>query len=286
MILTKVLPYTVEAFRSFYDDEFIASFTHKRLAKGQIDPAQTLKLVERLNAGVCLKIPCVSFNQEMLSGDQLDGGACSAIAFRVAKEALTLLKKMKENLLKPSNKTICFVLRFSEFVRNLEVIADSKRPQDKAVQCEIRTEQAAFNTIFVDRDRVRSGNAVSEKMGALALFYGLKVVESSPELRVKGNEHLAAQLLKQMRSVKEGVYILRVIQENQEKPNHKLEEKGHTAVYLKTVSEEYYFDPQLGSYALFSESAKPNLIYNALLSGNEKFGVDVLSFHRLEEQET
>lgn len=278
MIALKVLPYTVEAFQSFYEDEFISSFTHTNLAKGQIDPTQTLKLVERMNTEARLKMPCISFKREMLHGDQLSGGACSAIAFRVAKEALTVLKNLRgKDQFKPTQKAISFVLRFSEFVRDLEELANSKRSQAKLLQSTIRTEQTAFNTIFVDREMVRAGNAVPEKIGAMALFYGLKVMESTPELRVKENELLESQLMEQMRSLNEGVYILRIIQEER---NHKLEEKGHTAVYINTGDERYYFDPALGSYILL----KTNLIYNALLSANEKFGVDVLSFHRLEEE--
>ncbi len=282
MFLSGILPYTIDAFHSFYGDEFIAIFTHATLATGQIDRTQAKKLVEQLNAGASRIMPCISFNEEMLTGNQLEGGACSSIAFRVAKEALVLQSDLKEiRELKPSSREQSFALRFSDYVHNLEDMAKGKNAPSKALQSLVRTEQAAFNTITVNRDTIHPGNAVSEKVGAMAPFYGLKVVESSPELRVKGNEQLEKQLLEQMRSLKEGVYFLRIIQE---KYNHKLEEKGHSAVFIKTESAEYSFDPAVGSYTLFSEASKTNLIYNTLLSANERFGVDVLSFHKLEEE--
>lgn len=280
MVLSNILPYTVQAYRDFYNEDFITGFTHASIAKGQIDPAQSLQFVEKLNAEACQVIPSVSFNHEMLSGTQLEGGACSAVAFRVAKEALSQLKNLSENhQLRPSHRDVNFALRFYRFINHLEERVTSKRAPDKAFQIMIRSEQAALNTITVNREKV-SGNAVSEKISAMASFYGLKTVKSSPELRVKGNEQIETQLLEQLGGLEVGVYLLRIIQE---KYNHKLEEKGHSIIYIKTAGEEYYFDPALGAYVLFP-LAKIHLIYNALLSANERFGVDVLSFHKLEEK--
>ena len=280
MIETKILEYNSEAYHSFYDYEFIASFTHTNLATGQIDADKVLELVERLNGSARIYVPSISFEQEMVKGDQLVGGSCSAIAFRVAKKALLLMKEHPP--LNPSNRELCFAIRFSEFVRNFEEDANSKRQQAKVIQFAIRNEQAAFNTITVDRDLIRCGNGVSEKISALALFYELKVVKSSCELRVKGNAQLEQQLLEQIKNFKAGVYLMRIIQE---KYNHKLEEKGHTAVYIHTGCSEYYFDPALGAHTVFPESTKPHLIFNALLSANQRFGVDVASFHQIEEVE-
>lgn len=278
----KILPYTVEAYQQHYGDEFMGGFTHASLAKGQIDTKQCLTLVGKLNVGAKRVMPCISFNPAMLRGAQLEGGACSAVAFRVAKEALRLQKCLIDKQhIKNSRKEMSFALQLSRFIGDLEKGATSKRAADKVLQTTIRTEQAAFNTITVDREVISSGNAVSKKVGAMAPFYGLKVVESSPELRVRENEHLEAELLEQFQSLKPGVYFLRIIQE---KYNHKLEKKGHSVVYIKTDDAEYNFDPALGVYTLLSEASKRHLMYSALLSAHQRFGVDVLSFHRLEEE--
>lgn len=276
MYLPNILPYTDKVYQSLYEDEFITSFTHSNLAKGQTDLAKAAKFVDRLNVGS----KCITFNQAMLKGDQLSGGACSAIAFRVAKEALLLLRSLNLELT-PSNREKSFASQLSRFVQIQEQIATGSAAEEKREQLEFRTEQMALNTITVDRDVIKSGNAVAQKISAMAPFYGLKVVESSSELRVRGNDQLEAQLSKQTGKLKEGVYFLRIIIEEN---NHKREQQGHSIVYIKTGQAEYYFDPTLGYYHLFPEATKTNLIYNALLSANQKFGVDVLSFHRLEEE--
>lgn len=277
-----VLPYTTQAYQDLYEDEFITTFTHGSLAEGKTDPAKALKFVNQLNAGSSQVIPCITFNQKMLKGNQLTGGSCSAIAFRVGKEALSLLKSLQGGKqLNPSSRERSFASHLSRFVQMQELIATGTAADEKREQLEIRSEQMALNTITVDRDALRSGNAVAEKISAMAPFYGLKVVESSPELRVRENGQLETHLSKQMQSLKEGVYFLRIIIEEN---NHKLEQKGHSVVYIKTDRAEYYFDAALGFYHLFQESTKTNLIYNALLSANQRFEVDVLTFHRLEEE--
>lgn len=279
--LTHILPYNVEAYQEFYRDEFINGFTHAYFAIGTIDVDKGLEIVEKLNGKACRVMPCVSFNPALLNKEILSG-ACSAIAFRVAATAISLLKNLKENdQLKPANREISFALRFSKWIRDFEENAASMRASNRLMIREIRTEQEALNTITVDREKICSGNAVSEKVGAMAPFYGLKVVESSPEIRVTGNDQLEAQLLEQIRNLVEGVYFLRIIQE---KSNDKLEEMGHSLVYIKASDADYFFDPNLGAYALFSEARKANLICNAMQSVNCFFHVDVLSFHRIEEK--
>jgi len=279
-----LLPYTVQAYQDFYEDEFITSFSHSSLAEGKTDLEKAMLFVHRLNNGSSQVMPCISFNQRMLKGNQLTGGSCSAIAFRVAKKALSLLKSLEQKQLNPSSKERSFASHLSRFVQKQELIATGTTAEAKREQLEIRSEQMALNTITVDREKVGSGNAVAEKISAMAPFYGLRVIElSKEELQVRENAQLETQLSKQMRDLKEGVYFLRIIIKED---NHKREQKGHSVVYIKTDYGEYYFDPALGLYHLFSETTKTNLIYNALLSANQKFGVDVLSFHRLEEGQT
>lgn len=279
MFPSQVLPYNVKAYSEYYVDEFISSFTHASLATGQIDRDTGLMLIKKLDDKASHRMPMISFNRAMLTGSQLEGGACSAIAFRVAKEAIAFLNHLRDQShLKTTSKQLSFALRFGRLIQNFEEMAISKRSLDKTVQTAIRTEQAALNTITVNRQVIRSGNGVAEKVGAMASFYGLKVVESTPEIRVNGNEQLATLLADQIHTLSEGVYLLRIIQE---KYNHKLEEKGHSVVYIKSNDLEYIFDPALGAYTLFSESIKTNLLYNALMSANQKFGVDLLSFHKL-----
>lgn len=276
-----VLPYNVEGFSNFYRNEFITGFTHTTLATGQIDRKQAEEHLGRLNERSIQIMPSIFFNQEMLTGNQLEGGACSAVSFRIINEVFDIFQTLSNASVGSDLREIMFSVRLLKSVCALEEVATGSRGPDKAGQMAIRTEQMALNTITVDRDKVRSGNAVPEKIRAMATFYGLKVVESYPELRVKGNQDLDRQLSEQLNGLKEGVYFMRIIQE---KYNHKLEEKGHSIVYIKTIKSEYYFDVALGCYIPFNEAGKVNLVCNALLSANARFGVDVMSLHRMEEE--
>ncbi len=278
---TVILPYNVESYQELYAEEFITSFTHSALAEGPTDLEMARKFTKQLNeAALQAKLLYISFNDKMFKGNVLKDGACSAIVFRVAKEAIRLHKFLNQIIqLKPSSRESSFGLHFARYVFELESMATggNKEPA-KSEQKMIRTEQMALNMITVNRNVLNKGNAVAEKVGAMAPFYGLKVVESSSELRVKKNEQLQVELSQLKLGLIDGVYILRIIQEEY---NHKLEVKGHSILYIKRGEAEYYFDPALGCYRLFAEVAKTNLIYNALLSANERFGVDTLSFHRL-----
>src|SRR5580700_11182249 len=199
MILTHILDYTVTAYQRAYANEFMHSFTHSGLATGACDLEQAQTIVQRLNQDSQRSMSCISFNEGMLSGSQLEGGACSAIAFRVAKQAFEVLARLrKESQLTAASRDKCFTIQLMRFIGELEAMATSHRSSDKGVQKEIRTEQLAFNTITVDREKVIGGNAVFAKIAALSFFYGLKVVESTPEIRVKGNEVLEKQLFEQL----------------------------------------------------------------------------------------
>lgn len=259
--MSYVLPYNSGAYRSFYADEFISSFTHGPLAKGECNLDQAKQMVKCLNEKA--KVSSISFNPEMLTQNQLVGGACTAIIFRLARELLPL---MRENRV--------FFKNFHHLIKELEEVATGSKTIDKATQKAIRTEQLALNTITVDRNRTYSDYAVSEKIGAMASYYGLKVIDSSQEIPMHA-------LVDSLASLGKGAYLLRIIQKAN---NHKLEKQGHSILYLKTEGSEYYFDPALGGYSLFQGAAKANLVYNAALSADAQFGVDSLTVHRLEEE--
>lgn len=275
-----ILPYSVEAYKDYYTEEFMTGFTHRSLAAGQCDPLRSREIVKLLNAKAAQIQPTISFNEEMLTSDQLVGGACSALAFRVGREALKINASLKGSGLSPMNQERSFIFQLIRFIQGLEQAATSQKAADKGLQSAIRTEQLALNTITVNRDEIKTGDAVSEKIQAMSPFYGLDSVESTSEIRVKGNEMLKEELEETLSELGEGVFFMRIIQE---KYNHKLEEKGHSMILINKAGSQYYFDPALGAYALFSETKKNSLIYESLQSANIRHGVDLLSFHRLEE---
>jgi hypothetical protein len=201
-------------FQAFYFAGKFSCIYHKNLATGQCDMQQAKAFVGRLNEKACHTIPTISFNNEMLLGNQLDGGACSAIAFRAAKETLCIMSRLQKSGLTPRSQEKSFAVQFTKMVSELEEIATSQTAPSKKIQEMIRSEQLALNTITVDRNVIKEGNAVKEKVSAMAPFYSMKVVHSTSELRVKANDKLEEELKTLIGELSEGVYFLRIIQEN------------------------------------------------------------------------
>lgn len=277
-----IYPYSTNAYSNRFECDFLSGFTHARLAQGAVDQPLAKQFVEKSNECAQKCMPCISFNQEALQNQkELKGGACSPISFRISRSTLKIARKVEQKPLSSEAKDRVFSQKFTRKVMKFESMATSQRKPDKTAQIMIRTEQFALNTITVNRKKITSGNAVKEKVTAMAAFYDLKVVDSTKEIRVKGNPKLKEELTSLVQRLQPGVYFLRIIQE---KKNHKLEEKGHSALYIKRANgSEYYFDPALGNYSLISEEGKQEFLYQSLRSANERFGVDTFSFHRLEE---
>lgn len=277
------LPYEDAAYRKFYANEFIAEFDDGPLATGTIDLEQAKGIVTTLNEKVPKVTQVVTFNAEMLTGEQLGGGACSAISLTIAKGAFKIIAELEKNSeLTQEHKVRVLAARLGLLVNEMHAIAKSNNKESEAAKKQLRTLQYAFNAITVDRI-VKVAHVVEDKMKALATHFALDVSESTPEVQVSGNSNLESQIKTQTKTLKNGVYLIRVIDF---KNNHKMENCGHTITYIKFLESEFYFDPHLGLYQLFAESKKANLIYNALVSAQKKFKVDFMSFHKLENAKT
>lgn len=272
-----ILPYSSEAYASYYAPEFLANFDRTSLATGLCDSKQSEEFVRTLN----LKSSSgITFNFEMLTQNQLSGGACSAVAFRVIKKALHLLATLRGSGLGAQGQRLLFSAKFTNLVQELNAVAISKRKEDKEIQVTIRSEQLALNTITVDRNQKKEGGdyAVPDKIESMAPFYHLRVVESYPSIKVDENPELKMQLEDLFKTIKEGVYLLRIIVP---KNNHKLEEKGHSIVLIKNDGVIYYFETQLGAYLLSNDIS--GFLFNTMLSAKQTYKVDQLSVHRLDE---
>lgn len=277
----QVLSYDDVDYRAFYRNEFIAEFNHGPLAQGITDQNKAKQIVEALNESVLKETAAVTFNQAMIKTNQLTGGACSVISLQVAKAAFEILEQLaKQDDLTEEHKGRIFIQRVAQTVNDIHVLGKVNNKKNEEARRDIRTIQQAFNAITVDRT-VKVDHIVQEKMKALAIYFGFRISESTPEIQVNGNLKLKALVEEQMQTLKEGVYLIRVIDYTN---NHKLENCGHTIIYIKSLKSELYFDPRLGLYQLFAECQKTNLIYNALLSAQMRFKVDVVSFHKLESR--
>lgn len=279
-INTSMLPYEDAAYRSFYEDEFLAEFNHGPFAKGATDLEKAKEIVAGLNESASKVTSVVRFNPDIGKSSYIEGGICSVISFQVAVEAFKIFEQLRNRTdLTEEHRGRILANRIALFVNGFHALGQSNKKNAEEAKKHARTVQQAFNTILV---KGKVAHHVQEKMKALASFYNLQVSESTPSIQVSGNTTLKGYIENQTRSMKEGIYILRVIDH---KDNHKQENCGHTIIYIKGFKTELYFDPRLGLYQLFEESKKTNIIYNALISAQAHFKVDFLSFHKLEKNE-
>lgn len=277
---TSVFDYDRRIYADHYRQEHMAKFCHDQLAKGVIGPEEGRKIVSVLNHLAPSVAKSISFDQKMIAS-QLVGEACTVISLQAAKEVFkTMAEQEAEQDLNEDSKDKVFILGVRKIMEKMSKEACSSKAKYKERRKQIRTIQQAFNTITVDRD-LKVENIVQEKMKALAAYYHLKVTHSTSEIEINDCD-FQSKLDGEIKALKSGVYLMRIIKY---KNNHKLEEHGHTVIYIKTERSTLYFDVALGLYQLFNESKKTHLIYNSLLSAKLRFGVDRLSFHQLELRE-
>lgn len=266
-----LLPYTPDAYKNHYNLSFITDFAHKPFAAGVTNLEEAKELIVQLNS--VNKTKSISFDANMLTNNQLTGGACSAIALRVAREVFNLTEQLeKENLTKSDRKCALFN-KIRQIIEEVNQEGKSSKTSGKAMHT--RTIQQAFNTICVDRNKAVE-DVFQDKIKAIASFYNLTVSKSSEEAVVNEECNMQELLERQIGSLDAGIHLLRIIDY---KYNHKLENCGHSALYIKLGKVNLYFDPALGLYHLVD---RVELVYNALKSAQQRFKVDRFRFHKLE----
>lgn len=258
-----VREYTRQMYQRDYKEAFLGDYNHGPLRQGEIDPNESHRIIEVLNR----RAPKgVFFNPDLLE-KELEGGACSAIALCVAKKAVELEAEPES-----------FLLKIAETVRLLNAEALKGSQAAKSGRRRMRSIQAAFNTICVDKTQ-KVDDIAQEKIRAIAAYYSLGVQSSTEQIRVAGNDALQEDIERQLRALDEGVYLLRILHLED---NHKLEAKGHSVVYMKLPGIEAYFDAQLGLYDLTKSVGENDLLYQSLRSAQLRFQVDCFKFHKLE----
>lgn len=136
---------------------------------------------------------------------------------------------------------------------------------------EMRTRQAAYNTI-----RVVPGteNALQKKVQALALHLGFQMAYASAEVYFASQEMSSI-----MADLPQGAFLIRMIKPTQ---NEKLEEYGHSLVYIKTKNSHFFYDPSKGLQQLASQKKKHlEELYYQLNSWFEDYGLTKIGFYQL-----
>ncbi len=218
--------------------------------------------VEEIVASLGVKSPLgICFNKNKITSF-LMGGACSALALEFVERYLRLQKDM-----------------MSGKIENQEPYFDrvKKIGTHLAQSCEaMRTRQRAFNTIEVIQPCV-SLDPFQSKVQALANFHSLFITHSSTEINVH-KQLDEAEVCNVVDGLPNGAYFLRIIKPAQ---NEKLEEHGHSLVFVKENGMKLVYDPNFGLENLAGEKPSRALLQSFITNFNS-YQVSKARFYRLE----
>lgn len=170
----------------------------------------------------------IDFNKNKITGS-VEGGTCTAMSL----EFVDSLLKIKKN----SPKCVNDKSKFNNILSLQEKFKQSSE--------EMRIRQAAYNTIEVIK-----GDYIDyskNKMQSLLNFHDFKINYCSNEINTETRKE---EFAKTVHELPKGTYILRVIKPNE---NEKLEEHGHTLVYVKEEDLGLFYDPNFGLRVLSEE---------------------------------
>ncbi len=225
--------------------------------QGPAPQDRVLRVVEQIDR-IC---PAgIYFNRNKAIG-RVEGGACTAMAFDFADAFF----KMRKVHVKTSPH---LPDAFLNGIRGLGRQFESSSEQS-------RIRQAAFNTIEV-RGVLAGTDIAKNKVQALANLHGFKVDHSSSEIAVNqmGSEQAVNAAVA---GLPDGLYLLRTI-----KPinNERLEEHGHSMIYVKEQQEGFFYDPNYGVKYMKNVNQSPE-IFNALAACYSQFETSRARFFRL-----
>lgn len=246
-------------FQNLFDEEWLfkgSQFGHQ----GKVLISDVKAICAQLNNCRPNKI---HFNHEKVT-DSIDGGTCTAMSL----EFLNFYFKAK-HLSQSSKGNHAYI-----FINNL--LNDSSQLMVSSI--EMRYRQAAFNTIEVEVDE-GSANGVDyskNKVQALANYHLFSVDYASKEIDIEKLEE-EDEFREILKNFPEGAFFIRMI-----KPlnNERLEEFGHSLIYIKEKGIAIFYDPNFGARNLYNlDHAK--VLFEAFKNCFQVFGVHLLRFYRI-----
>lgn len=184
------------------------------------------------------KPSCIRFNRDAITGS-IEGGTCSAMSL----EFLATYFKIKEDCPVDTDYQPYMLQKLRESGSKFASSSQEKRDW-----------QAAYNAIEVVK-LSEDIDYAKNKMQSLINHHGFKIDWSS--------DHIDTTLSKDVASVMghlpDGAFLMRIL-----KPanNEKLEERGHSLVYIKENGLRLFYDPNFGLKAFDSSNQVPFLLDN------------------------
>jgi hypothetical protein len=201
----------------------------------------------------------IRFNKEKLTGKITDG-TCTSMSLKFISSYF----KIKEKCKRDPNYTSSMLLK------NLSNLSCKLASSSE----KMRVRQAAYNTIEI----IKSENLIDyskNKIEALITDRALKINYSSEEIEVNNAEKW--NISQQVANLAEGVFLLRIIKPNN---NEKLEERGHSLVYIKEEGIGLFYDANYGVLNLHS-TEHSNVLSEWMVMNWRDFQISKARFYKV-----
>lgn len=209
----------------------------------------------------------ITFNESKISAI-ITGGNCSAIALEFAHSYISakedLCKKIGEDIFRSQAKSQVLLL----LIKRLGKIFHTSNE-------EMRTRQGAYNTIEV-LPSLENIDFSKEKIQSIANYHNFKIDITTDEI----NSYMISQpedIRDYVCSLPQGIYLLRIIKPAE---NEKLEEYGHSTIYIQEEPVKVFFDPNRGAFNISHEDIAKKF-YAIFQSQLLQFNVSQVRFYRL-----
>lgn len=206
----------------------------------------------------------IRYNPQKISAF-VEGGNCTALSLDFIEKYFAMLKQLPlEGEVEPKL-----------FDKKMTAVGKlyKRGGNDVGRLVEFRSRQAAFNCIEVDKNE-RGVDFSRAKVESLANFHDFRIGHDSGGFDIVKDAR--SKLKMQLKQMPEGAYLLRV---NKPMDNEKLEEYGHSMVFVRSQHGDYFYDPNLGTEKIEKHTA--SRIFWHLRRNWNKYEVSEARFYQM-----
>lgn len=204
----------------------------------------------------------IKFNQKKIA-NYLAGGTCTAMSLEFLDEYFKSKKTCINKTDDQSKGLAEYIIQFGQ-----KFSSSSK---------EMRDLQAAYNTIEVISPLDEKIDYAKNKVQSLVNFHSFVIDHSSDEIGIDQLKN-ESELMQKINALPEGVFFVRILKPSK---NEKLEEKGHSLVYIKEKGLNLLYDPNFGARQL-SPSDEARFLFKSFKSCFSYFQTNQARFYRLQ----
>jgi len=215
---------------------------------------------DRLESKSPVEITGIAFEGDVVR--ELEGGACVSLTMRQIKTYFLSIKEEGYS--------------WDSILEHMKRVSDISTFNWE----EIRTEQAAYNTLRVIEPKPGVDYTLN-KIQAVVNFYDLKINYASAEIDVTDYQQALPLLQEELDKLPEGIFALRLLQPAD---NLKLEVHGHSGFYLKMGDHSALFDPNAGLLDLTGTQSEAKIMMIQCQDLYDQYSVNLLRLYQLIEE--